>query len=300
MQDKKKQILDAAIHCFARKGYNATTIQEIVDELGMAKGSIYFYFKSKDDLLISIFEYYSEMMLHRMEVLPEEAGLPPREKLVLQWERQFQFFREHLDFMMMLIKEPLTGLHPHIQGMMIRLRARSQVWNVSNLLAIYGSSVEDYLADASALMSGIVSQYFEAIVFEKKKFDESRLSRFMVRRIDDLISGIIRAKETPILPPMDLANLRTLAGLTPEISNAKTDLIQKIMDLIVDSDYPGDESTQRDMLAALALLKEEFVKPLHKNHLIIRAMLALLKQNSSDQLDEPLKLLEQSLLGNPV
>ncbi|QMV42938.1 TetR/AcrR family transcriptional regulator [Cohnella cholangitidis] len=300
MQDKKKQILEAAIHCFARKGFNATTIQEIVDELGMAKGSIYFYFKSKDDLLISVIEYYSQMLFERMEGLPDEAGLPPREKLELQWERQFRFIREHLDFMMTLIKEPITGLHPHIQGMMIRLRARSQVWNVSHLLAIYGSPVENYLADASALMSGIVAQYLEAIMFEKKSFDDAQLSRFLLRRLDDLIAGMIQAGEPQILPPMNLDHLRTLAGLTPAISNSNTVLIQEIMDRIVGSESPRDESVQRDMMAALALLKDEIVKPAHKNHLIIRAMLALLKQHASDELMEPLLRLEQSLLENPI
>ncbi|WP_256758749.1 TetR/AcrR family transcriptional regulator [Cohnella sp. WQ 127256] len=295
MQDKKKQILDAAIYCFARKGFYATTIQEIVDELGMAKGSIYFYFKSKDDLLISVIEYYGEMLYVGMEVLPEEVGLSPRDKLATQLERQFRFLRDHLDFMRMLLKEPLTGLHPHIQKLMSRMRARAQLWNTNHLLAIYGNSVESYLGDASALLSGIVAQYFESIVFGNTKFDDLRLSRFLVRRLDDLISGIKRAEEEPILPPMDLVLLRNLAGYVQEEGNVEIALIQELVNEITTSESTWDMQTQSDLLAALALLKEEVVKPIHKNQLILRAMLALLKQHISGQMRESVELLEQRL-----
>ncbi|MCD9020478.1 TetR/AcrR family transcriptional regulator [Cohnella silvisoli] len=297
MQDKKKQILDAAIHCFARKGFNATSIQEIVDELGMAKGSIYFYFKSKDDLLISVIEYYGEMLFDRMEGLPEEGGLPPREKLTLQLERQFRFIREHLDFMRMLFKEPLTGLHPHIQQMMIRIRARGKVWNATHLLAIYGRSVEPCLGDASALLSGIVAQYFEAILFEEQSFDDRRLSRFLVRRLDDLMTGMGQDGETPILPPLDLVLLRDLAGLSPEGDNEELILLQDMMDRVIASASRWDEQTQNDLLAALTTLKEESAKPALKNRLLVRGMIALLRQHALEQWHEPLRQLELRLLG---
>ncbi|RED64652.1 TetR/AcrR family transcriptional regulator [Cohnella lupini] len=294
MQDKKKQILEAAIRCFARKGFNATSIQEIVDELGMAKGSIYFYFKSKDDLLVSVIEYYGEMLFDRMEGLPEEGLLPPREKLGLQFERQFRFVREHLDFMRMLIKEPLTGLHPHIQGMMLRIRARGQLWNATHLSAIYGRAIEHRIGDASAMLSGIVAQYFEAILFEEKPFDDLRLSRFLVNRLDDLVSGMERDGEAPILPNPDIEQLRVMAGLSSLIDNEEeVSLLEEIRELVMASASDRDERTQNDLLGALATLKEEAVKPAIKNRLLIRGMIALLKQQENADWREPLLRLEQ-------
>lgn len=298
MQDKKKQILDAAIRCFARKGFNATSIQEIVDELGMAKGSIYFYFKSKDDLFVSVIEYYGQRLFELMTGLPEEAGLPPREKLTLQWERQFGFIIEHLDFMRMLISEPLTGLHPHLQKMMIQIRARSQLWHVHHLLAIYGNSVEDCLEDAGALFSGIVKPYFEAMLFEDWQFDSVRLSKFLIRRLDDLVTGIIEAKEDPILPAKDLTELRRLAGYPEEEGSEEILLLQQVEDLIMASSAERDDLIQGDLLAALGLLKEEIVKPRLKNHFLARAMLALLRQHASEQIREPLSRLGSSLAKN--
>ncbi|HJL18923.1 MAG TPA: TetR/AcrR family transcriptional regulator [Sandaracinaceae bacterium LLY-WYZ-13_1] len=54
--DKRERILRAAIQVFARKGFYATRVSEIAKAAGVADGTIYLYFKNKDDVLISIFE----------------------------------------------------------------------------------------------------------------------------------------------------------------------------------------------------------------------------------------------------
>ncbi|MDQ3035622.1 MAG: TetR/AcrR family transcriptional regulator [Myxococcota bacterium] len=54
--DKRERILRAAIRVFARKGFYATRVNEIAKAAGVADGTIYLYFKNKDDVLVSIFE----------------------------------------------------------------------------------------------------------------------------------------------------------------------------------------------------------------------------------------------------
>lgn len=51
---KRNEILTHALKCFAEKGYQATTIDDIVARSSLSKGSIYTYFKSKEDILIGI------------------------------------------------------------------------------------------------------------------------------------------------------------------------------------------------------------------------------------------------------
>lgn len=52
-EERRAQIIQAALACFTRKGYNKTTMDDIVAESGLSKGTLYWYFKSKDDLLES-------------------------------------------------------------------------------------------------------------------------------------------------------------------------------------------------------------------------------------------------------
>ncbi|MCE9574102.1 MAG: TetR family transcriptional regulator [Deltaproteobacteria bacterium] len=54
--DKRDRILDAAERIFAEHGFFASRVAEIAREAGVADGTIYLYFKNKDDLLISLFE----------------------------------------------------------------------------------------------------------------------------------------------------------------------------------------------------------------------------------------------------
>ena len=48
--ERRAQIIQAALACFTRKGFNNTTMDDIVAESGLSKGSLYWYFKSKDEL----------------------------------------------------------------------------------------------------------------------------------------------------------------------------------------------------------------------------------------------------------
>src|SRR6187455_312650 len=54
--EKRERILSAAERVFARRGFFASRVSEIAKDAGVADGTIYLYFKSKDDLLISLFE----------------------------------------------------------------------------------------------------------------------------------------------------------------------------------------------------------------------------------------------------
>jgi TetR/AcrR family transcriptional regulator, fatty acid metabolism regulator protein len=53
--DKPQQIIEAAVRVFARKGYYNSRVSDIAREAGIAAGTIYLYFKTKDDILVSLF-----------------------------------------------------------------------------------------------------------------------------------------------------------------------------------------------------------------------------------------------------
>ena len=54
LQSRRRQIMDAAITCFAREGFHRTTMQDIVSETGLSAGAIYRYFRAKEDIVAAI------------------------------------------------------------------------------------------------------------------------------------------------------------------------------------------------------------------------------------------------------
>ncbi|MDO8518738.1 MAG: TetR/AcrR family transcriptional regulator [Deltaproteobacteria bacterium] len=60
---KRQRIIDAAIQVFSRQGFYNATVADVASVADVADGTIYLYFKSKDDLLISIFEHSMEVFI---------------------------------------------------------------------------------------------------------------------------------------------------------------------------------------------------------------------------------------------
>src|SRR5216684_2283702 len=53
--DKHQQIIEAAVRVFARNGYYNSRVSDVAREAGVASGTIYLYFKTKDDILVTLF-----------------------------------------------------------------------------------------------------------------------------------------------------------------------------------------------------------------------------------------------------
>ncbi len=56
---RRAQILEAALRCFARQGYYATTIQDVVAEAGLSRGGIYAYYPTKEALYLALSERWN-------------------------------------------------------------------------------------------------------------------------------------------------------------------------------------------------------------------------------------------------
>jgi len=54
LESRRRQIMDAAVACFARQGFHRTTMQDIVAETGLSAGAIYRYFPAKEDIVAAI------------------------------------------------------------------------------------------------------------------------------------------------------------------------------------------------------------------------------------------------------
>lgn len=98
-QASSSEILDAAAKAFARRGYSATSIDDIADELGCTKGRIYHYFRAKGDLFIGIHRRALEWALEAIEPHVERRDLSPTERLRLMVRGHITHMMEHTDYM---------------------------------------------------------------------------------------------------------------------------------------------------------------------------------------------------------
>ncbi|UCC61698.1 MAG: TetR/AcrR family transcriptional regulator [Anaerolineae bacterium] len=81
-EERKAQIFQAALACFSRKGYHRTTMDDIVAESGLSKGALYWYFKSKKELFISLFEEVIGQLGQAWEAIAADAETSATDRLL--------------------------------------------------------------------------------------------------------------------------------------------------------------------------------------------------------------------------
>jgi len=81
------EILDVAQKCFINMGYRKTTISVVAKEMGVAKGMLYYYFKSKEELLEVLLKRHSDLFLSEIKQMIDSESIMPSEKIGRMFER---------------------------------------------------------------------------------------------------------------------------------------------------------------------------------------------------------------------
>lgn len=79
-EERKLQIIEAAVSVFAREGFNKARMDDIADKAGLSKGALYWYFKSKDAIILTILDSLFSREISRIQKLAD-IDLPVREMM---------------------------------------------------------------------------------------------------------------------------------------------------------------------------------------------------------------------------
>jgi AcrR family transcriptional regulator len=85
---RRAEILDVASSLFRTRGYGATSVEEIVSGVGVAKGTFYYYFRTKEDVLTALARRMADEMAQRSRAVAEDPHLGAIEKLRLIFAEQ--------------------------------------------------------------------------------------------------------------------------------------------------------------------------------------------------------------------
>lgn len=102
--EKRRQILDAAVRVFARQGFHTCRVSDIADEAGVAYGLVYHYFRSKDEVLDTLFLERWNVMLEAIREVDRQP-LPARAKLEAIASFIIESYRHDPELMKVIIVE---------------------------------------------------------------------------------------------------------------------------------------------------------------------------------------------------
>jgi AcrR family transcriptional regulator len=81
-EERRNEILDAADELFGQKGFDGTSTNDILHQVGIARGTLYHHFKSKEEIMDALIERYNARLMGAARVIAEDKGIPIVERIV--------------------------------------------------------------------------------------------------------------------------------------------------------------------------------------------------------------------------
>lgn len=81
--ERRKEILDAAEQLFAAKGYDKTSTNDILEKVGIARGTLYYHFKSKEDILDAMIERVNASLIAKAKMIAADTSVPVLNRIVM-------------------------------------------------------------------------------------------------------------------------------------------------------------------------------------------------------------------------
>lgn len=106
--NKYEEITKAAVMLFEKKGYHATSVQDIADEVGLQKGSLYHYITSKEDLLMQLAHWSIQDFNTQLEQILLNEALSNRERMHRAIEHHLQYVTKNVQLTTVLLREAFS------------------------------------------------------------------------------------------------------------------------------------------------------------------------------------------------
>lgn len=110
--NRKEEIMKAAAILFSQKSYHDVTVDQIAEQVGVAKGTIYLYFESKENLYLGILEHTHET-IESILVKEIEKNDPAPQKLQKVLTLIFQFYFQNRDVLRILTRDETRLIREH-------------------------------------------------------------------------------------------------------------------------------------------------------------------------------------------
>ncbi|MBJ7888026.1 TetR family transcriptional regulator, partial [Bacillaceae bacterium HSR45] len=193
-------------------------------------------------------KYYIDRMMENMKII-QQKNFPPKETFKEQIAYQFSESKEHRDFILVMISEHSIPENSKIEEYFKNVSQKFHETYQNALSAAYGDIVKPYLSDLSVIVQGIVQSYQNLFIFNELDIDFYELADFIMRRIDDMIDGMVQNGEQPILAGRTYSYYRN-AGNTAD----KHTILREL------EDAKRQPELSEDILITLDVIEEELRK----------------------------------------
>ena len=189
--EKRRLILDAAVRVFARQGFHTCRVSDIADEAGVAYGLVYHYFRSKDEVLDTLFLERWNVLLEAIRETDRQA-ITPREKLYAIASFIVDSYRHDPDLMKVIIVEVTRAANSFGREHLAKIReAYDMIGQIVETAQREGTFKREISSDFAALMFyGAIEQLLSGWIFDVIPQNEDDFEQAKVLVVEAICGGL--------------------------------------------------------------------------------------------------------------
>jgi AcrR family transcriptional regulator len=286
MNERKQHVIDMAHQLFIDKGFQATSIQDILDYSGISKGTFYNYFPSKNELLIAIFKnIFKKIDQDRNELL---IGQNPADIEIFIKQIELQLMTNSKNKLFTLFEEVMVSNDAELKQFIKRGHLLSLRWLYQRFIEIFGESKKPYLLDCAIMFMGILQLNIKFYYMAHESWANiNHVVRYSLDRIVKIVSDVAVSGEQLLQPEF-------LEKWLPECKNGdqtfQQNLYHAVLELKKALNHSGDQSKYIELLD---FVHEELLHSKNPRKFLIESAIFSLKAVKGSFLKNELRKLEQ-------
>ena len=195
----REEILKVASTLFSEKGFENTSVDELSKKCGIAKGSFYKYFPSKEDLIFELFLQIPrdlEKILQRLHSVPYDSTFA---KLTDFISTVFEMIVFNKKFFTLDVSSLLPILEKYkLEEQITQLNLECYKYLREFFLDLYGEKIEEYSGDLIFLFKGIFIQYAHVWHYQPKT-ELNKTALFIATVLELIVDGLIENRPEPLV-----------------------------------------------------------------------------------------------------
>ena len=198
-EERKNEILDVAERLFCAKGFDNTSTNDILEEIGIARGTLYYHFKSKEDILDAMIERLTNQMLEKAAVIALDESIPVLQRLT-RTMLSLNVDNELGDLVMEQVHRPQNALmHQKLENMLLG-RVNKLITKIAEDGIKQGIMHTDYPAEAVEMIMTYSYTAFDSMVHYSEEEEQRKRMGFIyhVERVFGMESGALQEVVKPI------------------------------------------------------------------------------------------------------
>lgn len=185
-EERREEILDAAESLFAAKGYTSTSTNDIIDKVGIARGTLYYHFKSKEEILDAVVLRFTDSLINKAEAISLDKSIDLIDRIVLTMTSLSSDTELGKELLSEIHKNENALLHQKVQDRML-----SRVVKIFERMIEEGNAIGYFNCQYPYETSDMIITY-SYIAFDNDKMESNinkeRLITGFIRNVEKLLS----------------------------------------------------------------------------------------------------------------